>query len=653
MNISGYSRAARAVCGLASVVIVTVTSIASTRTVGSTVLSGDAAFDSDSIADSENQHRCWVSYPGARLCLNPSSRKEFVTEPIGADLPLNVGGFLGTGVLRLPNVLSIRIADIGNVAGQPSMTRQTTWYPYKLGIEAAYAGDVKVSGQDFFLDAQSTLVRILQVDSPVKRELVLGGTIHEREGVRWDATHSVLRVDNGTYFYALSFVSLEGRQLSPAKLQAIPVVGADSWSLRIPVAAGTTRLAIGFGFSVACEGGDQAVVRVQKAFDRPVSVSIAATKAVMDGLLRRVPKPGEWGLHGINPLGVTPQQHRQAYYAAWAFLCQNVVDVQPENREYPYPQMTVGKPSLWAEGEKTCPATCGWESLLSLQWVSFLDPSIAWIAYEGIMTRVDADGMLGGESLPSRKAQTAWILYRRKPDLEKLQAVYPAIKRYLLWREKNLRWLYPGNDDPCERDMEFAVSWLFDIGYAEKIATALKLESDRRFWHNKREPLLSDMRKWFFSDPAKLHQFYFTNTGLNNDKRRNKDVSEMITTALSVKDMPEDMLARVKTFFMTVYNPELSIAGFESAKHTDSNLTAYGLIDRKQAVAKPYVQTILRDVIRAGDFGEVTKTGPVVDGVKPSAFNALTVIEFTWLLNGVRFESGVPVAFEFPGGGTI
>lgn len=350
MTILLNNRVAKDLHGAAMIVCLASASVASAQTGRATELSGDAAFDSDSIASSENQLRCWVSYPGARLCLNPAAPKTFVTEPLGADLPLNVGGFLGTGVLRLPKVLSVRIADNGNFEGQPSVTRKTTWYPYKLGIEAAYAGDVTLSGQDFFLDAQSTLVRVLTVNSPGKREVVLGGTIKGSKGARWDEAKRVLRVDGGTYSYALCFVGLKGGQLSPEKLQAIPVVGEESWSLRIPVAAGATRVAVGFGFSVACEGDDRAVVRVQKAFDRPVSMSLAATKAVMDGLLRDVPKPGDWGIHGINPLGVTPQQHRQAYYAAWAFLCLNFMDVQPENREYPYPQMTVGKPSLWAEG---------------------------------------------------------------------------------------------------------------------------------------------------------------------------------------------------------------------------------------------------------------------------------------------------------------
>lgn len=626
---------------------VAMSSVASAQMVGGIVMSGDKSFDSDSIASSQNQQRCWVSYPGARLCLNPSSTKKFVTEPLGADVPLNVGGFLGTGVLRLPGVLSIGIADNGTSKGQPSLTRQTTWFPYKLGIEAEYPGHVAVKGQDFFLDADSTLVRVLQVVSQGTQELVLTGKINGNKGARWDAANQVLRVDDEAYAYALRFVGLKGDRLQPVALAVAPIVGPDSWSLRIPLTKGTTRVAVGFGFAAACEGSDQSVERINRAFKRPVSDSLAATKATMDGLLRDVPKPGEWGIDGLPP-----KEHRQAYYAAWAFLCQNIMGVQPENRDYPYPQMTVGKPSLWAEGEKTCPPTCGWESFLALHWFSLLDPVAAWKVYEGIMSRVDAEGMLGGESLPSRKAQTAWILHQRKPDLERLRAVYPAIKRYLLWRERNLRWIYPGNDDPDERDMEFAVAWLFDIGYADRIAGVLGLELDQELWRSKRGPLIANMRKWFFSDPAKVHQFYFTDTGRYHDSRRALDVRGMVTTALCIKELPADMQARLREYFLAIYNPSESIVGFESSKYPDANLTAYGLIDRGFGEALPYVRATLRDVIRAGDFAEIIRTGPVLDGVKPSVFNALTVIEFTWLLNGVRFESGIPVAFDFPAGNT-
>lgn len=606
---------------------------------GVRAISGDPAFDSDSIASDENQKRCWVSYPGARLCLNPASPKDFVTEALAVDLPLNIGGFVGQGVVRLPGVLTVAVADREKGDGSVARTCRTTWFPYKLGFEAGYKGGVRVRGGDFFCQADSTMIRTLQITNSAPCWLVLGGRIATNEAVRWDAGQQLLVVKAEAYTYALAFRSLEG-----ALVGVVPEVGAIRWSLRLPVKAGVSGFTVSLGFAAACEGDKAALSRALGALEgRSVETALAATKAVYDGLFRRVPAPGKWGV-----AGVTPQRHRQAYYAAWAFLCQNPMDRLPENPDYPYPVMTVGKASLWAEGEKTAPASCAWESLLSLQWFSLLDPGLAWTMYEGIMSRVDGEGMLGGESLPSRKAQTAWVLHQRQPDLGKLAAVYPAIKRYLMWRERNLRWIYQANNDPNERDMEFVVSWLFDVGYAIRISDALNLPEERAFWNTRRIGVMLNMRPWFFDDPKRLHQFCFVDTGKHRQGHRTTDVPEMVTTALCLTDLPPDMMDRVQRYFRDVYRPNRSLSGFGSSKNPDANLTAYGLIDRGLPEARPYMAALLRDAINAGDFAEVLLPGPKGDGVRPSVFSALTMIEFTWLLEGVRFDTGVPVEFQFP-----
>jgi hypothetical protein len=50
-----------------------------------------------------------------------------------------------------------------------------------------------------------------------------------------------------------------------------------------------------------------------------------------------------------------------------------------------------------------------------------------------------------------------------------------------------------------------------------------------------------------------------------------------------------------------------------------------------------------------GEFAEELdiKVPGLTSGVKPSLFTALNVIEFTWLLNGTRYELGTPTAFTF------
>lgn len=641
---------------------------AQAKEIGTLVMSGDPTFNSDSIACSADPSMRWNSYPGGRFCLNPSTYKKFVMAPLGAGLELELGAFLGTNVVRMPEVMSIAVADRGAKEGRASISRQSTWYPYKLEWKAAYPGGVTVEGYDSFLDADSTLIRVIKVESKEGNEgkgkgkdLILSGHIYGDKVSTWDSKGDskvrLLVVSDGKYDYALRFVSLPDNGKKAANVvdvKAVPTIAKDRWSLRIPLKNASETFAISFGVAPSSEGRTVAIERARKAFERPVAESLAATKGVMDDQLRRVPKPLTWGLEGIKDFGVTPQKQRAAYYQAWTFLCQSTMNIQPGDAAYPYPQMTVGKSSLWAEGEQTSPATCGWESLMGLQWYSFLDPEFSWTAFQGIMSRVEPNGMLGGESLPSRKAQTAWILYSRDQDVEKLKAAYPALKRYMLWREQNPRWLYiskvgVGHNREDEKDLEFTASWLFDLGYLMKITKQLGMEEETAMWQAKVKPMIANMRAWYFDNPKKVHQFKFLATGANYDKKlRPDDRSTLMLSAIGTGDcLPPEMFAALKRDFLGYHHPERSVDGFPECKYPDANLIAYGLIDRNQSEAKPFIQAMLRDTIRAG-FAEVTKTGPEPEGVKPSLFSPLEIIEFTWLLNGVRYDSGHPKQFTLP-----
>jgi len=614
------------------------TACTATPKVGALVMTGDPAFDSDSIASSENQQRRWLSCPGGRFCLNPATARKFELAPMAADLPLNLGGYLGTGVLRLDDVVNVDLD-----AAVP-VSRSTTWYPYQVAFQAQYANGAAVAGRDFFIDANSTLIRTLDVRGGDSKELVLGGTIGGSKGARWDAARQVIVVEDAKYSYALRLVA--------GATELKPRLGKNSWSVRIPLGAQKATVTIGFGFAAASEGADAAIGRACSALALPVNESLVAAKATMDAYLRKVPQPTQWGIANIPPHGVTPERQRQAYYAAWSLLIQSIMNPFPENAAYPFPQMSLGKPSLWAQGERTSPATCGWESFLGLQWFSFLEPETCWKAYEGIMSRVDEAGRLGGESLPSRKAQTAWILYKQCPDRARLAAVYPAIKRYLLWREQNPRWVYPGNDATDEKDIEFVVSWLLDVDYAIKITGELGRADEGRVWQEKAAQMRQNLHAWFFSDPAKLHQFYFTQKHVFNTKERDRDRPIMILTALWLKDLPAEARDRLLGLLREFHHPERAADGFAYTKYADNNLAAYGLIDHGMAEAKPFAEVFVRDSIRAGEFAEVLRPGangdPETEGVQPSLFNALNIIEFTWMLNQVRYESGTPAVFAFP-----
>ena len=123
----------------------------------------------------------------------------------------------------------------------------------------------------------------------------------------------------------------------------------------------------------------------------------------------------------------------------------------------------------------------------------------------------------------------------------------------------------------------------------------------------------------------------------------------MITTALCRQDLLEDLAKRTGEFFRGKFDPAKPLCGFEIGKHPDLDLTAYGLINRRMPEAGQFVESFLASDIRAGEFTEELnlKNPALIYGVKPSLFSAVNNIEFTWLLNNVRYDSGAPTTFSF------
>ena len=617
------------------------------------VMAGDPGFDSDSLKNAEAGQWRWLCFPGGRLSLNPAPGKaicptaKWDIPPLGEKLPLDIGAFAGTKAVRLMNLVTIGLSAPGR-APEFSCSRSTAWFPYKLSFDSAFPCAARIKGTDFFTTAKDAVMRVLEIEGAKGKLLRLGGTTPQKADLQWDATGGVLLIKHPEYVCEIKVIRLSGPSQTPAALNEEPKVDAQGWALDLPLETGSGAFGVAIGFASTVEGPAKAAERVASAVSQPPSANLAKSKAVMDDYLRKVPAPQKGGVK--DAVGeISAEQHRRAYYAAWAFNYQNLIDVFPEAREYPFPQFSVGKASLWDEGEKTAPTTCGWESLFAYQWNAFVDPELSWKAYMGLMTRVDKEGVLGGESLPSRKAQTAWILHQRKPDMERLKRVYPALKRYLLWREQNPRWVYGTNLAKDEKDIEFAVSWLLDVDYAVLVTEELGLRDEKPVWKQKQAAMIQSMRQWFFSNPDKIEQFYFADSGKHATKTRSENVPMMIATALCRRDLPNDLSQRTDAFFRATFDPTKKLGGFNTAKHPDLNLTAYGLLDRGMPEAKAFVETFLAADIRAGEFAEVLEsTTPVMaGGVKPSAFSPLNIIEFTWLLNKVRYDSGVPTACEF------
>ena len=620
------------------------------RLIGTVDFSGNARFNADSIANSSQGHWQWLSFPGGRLVLNPSPEVFHIPPPLATDIPLNLGGWVGSRIVKLFDISRVRVGVSMNEL-DPAMTLSTTWYPYKYAFDAGYAHNVRLHGQDFFLDADSSLIRDLIFTSGGAATVDLGGVLRSSEQARWVPSDRVLVVTATDYVYAMAFARVVNGRSTP--LRAGASMKPNRFEVGADLESGTTEIAIGFGFATQSEGEVAAIARAKRCFQKTIPESLARSRAGIESDLRRVPAPQKWGVGESGGSGVSAAQHRRAYYAAWTFVVQDVVRKLPQT-SFPYDQLMTGKSSLWNEGDPRAPGTAQWDSLLGYQWLCYVDCKAAWSAFSGLMSLVNSDGAIAGESLPARKAQTAWILYSRTHEGEWLRRLYPAIKKNLLWEYENPRWIYGSHNIQDEKDLEFTASWIYDAGFASKICSELGDSVDAQMWINKQAEMAENSQAWFFSDPTEIHQYFFANDkSYSRADRTDTDkepFSAYITQALAVREFSPAVRNRLARYFAAGFRSHQSGMGYESYKYPDVNLTAYGLIDSGQtSQAVSFITGILQDTIRAGTFSEVTNKTPAAEGVQESLFSPLNIIEFTWLLNGCRCDSGDTVYLDIGG----
>lgn len=628
-------------------------SAASAATIGAVNMDGNSLFDSDSLADSSASQYRWQSYPGSRLTMNANqaSNVKAPAGPMDNRLSLDVGGWFGVSAVNMNSILRTEMATSGGSATSASSVA-TTWYPYRIGLSATYSSpsSTSVGGYDFMTDANSTIVRVVDVSSSVMNDVVLSGAITGSGGGQWiGGSSKVVLVSDAKYYYAIHVVSLSGSTLAPVELTETATISGGEWSYR-KAFAGSGHLGVSIGFAALSEGSAVAIARATGAFSQPVATTLSQTKSAFDGWLRDVPAPATWGVSGITDYGVTSAQHESMYYSAWVFLLQDLVNPLPENAStYPYPQVMAGKPSLWNVGSARNPGTAQWESVFGYQMLSFLMPETAWQAYLGLLSEVDSNGMIGGESLPTRLGQTAWMLYQNSGSTTHLSEAYPALKRFLDWAEDNPRWICCGHNIPEEKDIEFVTSWLFDTEFAIKIANQLGLTSDVTMWQNKRTAMLANLDGWFFKDSDVIYGNAYPYTAIPPAWSVGNDSFK--ATALSISGLTTTQLNRLKGWFMSIHRPNTTLDNFHFHKYPDVSLTIYGLLNNGGHVqAKAYTEAAVRDVVRGKQFAEVlspTSTGLRTDSVAPSLFTAAEIIELTWLLNGVRLDSGTPTSFTF------
>ncbi|MEI6647884.1 MAG: hypothetical protein WCP12_17740 [bacterium] len=550
------------------------------------------------------------------------------------------------------------VAAVKDPEGSLAQTYSTTWAPHALGFVGRYANGSEVQGQEFLAD-EETLVRQMRFTGQTSSFVVTGrfqGAAEvkgKRLLVRNGAIRYAIELDAPGTFELISppagFRPLTCRGVSEAAWGGLasgrkPIEGAW-WSFKIdPYSYPRGCVNVVVKFAESEESDAELLSHVHGFAEARVLDAILAKRTERwDRLLQVIPEPDTTDLlKTVNPKGVTAEGIRQAYYKAWVFTIQNVIPA--DKKCYPYPQLAAGKPSLWDEGEKRAPFSAAWESFLGTQFYAFIDPKTAVESFKGLMSLVDQEGMLGGESLPSRKAQTAMILYRLTGDRDLLKETYPALCRYMEWRMKISHWVY-GNfkPNPLWKDAEFVFSAIIDMEHLADVATLIGKPEEAKLWQDKRAAFYKESQKWFWKTPTTPPVQNWCGSGPVPNQQ---DHAAWVTTAFYMDGMLQgDYLKSTLAKFDKCYNTDANFAGFGMPKYPDMSYTVYGLLKQGYPErARGLMEACIRDIVRAGaPFAEqYVGDNFRADGVRPSLFGSSMIIDFTMLMNGYKYDRGTP-----------
>ncbi|SHK54338.1 Ig-like domain (group 2) [Anaerocolumna jejuensis DSM 15929] len=627
-------------------------------TIGTVDLTGDQAFDSDSVMNNDDDQWRWLSYPESRMVTNYGKRSEKAKYDGGMNL--NVA-FAVNGFQTKDSMHKIQMGPKGGAVSD-YQTLKTAWYPYKLTADATYSkGSLHMD--EFFAD-KNTFVRLISVKDAAEAQLKMSAKI---SGISLQEDGTLL-VEQKDYWLVYKLMLLNDTTNVSKLLK--PVVNGEDWSVLIPFDTDTANVAFSMTLLPKNAGSNSASKALELAGEtmkvgNRLSDKLQATKTFWDGKLAKVPAPTVWGVTGnASNASVSAEKHRRSFYAAWAFQYQNIVEPTPE-KGYPYYQVTLGKASTWAHGAASAPNSCSWESFFNIQELSLVEPEIAWDAVKGFIYNIDENGILDGECLPSQKAHTVWVCYSnllqkgidKKDELEDL---YPYIRRYLLWRAENPRWIYGSQNFSDEKDISFVTQWFSDVNYAVKICEALGKYDDIAMYENLKTQMGENSRDWFFQEydyatgTGRIMAFRFLNqTGENRYKYSSHDSYQpdalnYVYSSLFA-DFPKDLTDMLVQSYLNFRNNDAPLLGFDFFKYGDGVHTAYGLMEKElkypqlKGEWKKFVSAVLCNVVKNVDFAEclrVSGGSAKLEGVEPSSFNATAMIDYTYMLNGLRIDMG-------------
>jgi hypothetical protein len=541
---------------------------------------------------------------------------------------------------------------VGTPGNAPCLAKTSySWAPHALESTAQFTDPGVKIDSTVFLPDESTVAQIVHVTEGGPTALVLTGQFSHAQA-DWDAAHNAV-VIKGEHYTARISLGRAARWLGTR----------DSWP---GLLAGKPQPDVKSGvWAVAIDdvkAGDEIVVEARFAPDgeklpkKAPDLSIATVRQALkqreadwDKRLATVPQPLSFDLHKVDAKDVTTDAIRRMYYKAWVFLLSDTLPPMPDN-DYAYPQVGCGKPSLWAEGHPRSRQSAQWESMIGMQFLSWADPEAAWASFEGMMTLVDKDGIMGGEGLPSRHVQTAWTLYTVTGDAKRLANVYPALKRLLLWKISDPRWVFHGLVAPGNKDFEFVVHALIDADFAIRIAKVLNMPEEEKLWQTKIKELAANADKWFYDDNGSgPYEMFDANTNTRSAFHNSWTLQAIV--------LPKGLLSEAHEksnldLFKSMLNPNAPFAGMVLAKHPSYEFITlgawnHGLADDAAVMA----EAIMREITMAGEFSECYSFTfpPNTEGVIPSLFGVANIIDGALWHNGIIVGEGLPIIVHVPG----
>ncbi|MGO2520893.1 MAG: hypothetical protein ACTH8F_12280, partial [Microbacterium sp.] len=355
--------------------------------------------------------------------------------------------------------------DLGFHGGEPwlraASSYENQWRPEALESRAEYA-DGKIDVVDAFHDEDS-LSRTVHATT---EGAALAGSYDG--AASYDAELNLLTVTGNyhTYSIALPKDSEVRFGASVAELSfnagvAMPLDGNGAWVAALRDGSEDAVVGIGLAVNDASVTEDAVAIAQERAAaaTQDPTGDREAWRSFWNDYLNSVPQVQDFSIQRVADGGITGSEMRHFWFSAWVNLEMNILPATPETGNE-YAQLGTGKPSMWMYGTPGTRNVASWDSVLGMQQLAYVDPENAWASFQGMMALVEGGplatepsdkgygtrGELGGESLPSRKAQTAWILYSVTGDREKLDSVYDKLALHLNWERYNMRWVLGENN---------------------------------------------------------------------------------------------------------------------------------------------------------------------------------------------------------------